>query len=84
MDHAVEKEYQTPFELIDGKVVMMSPRPRVRHAVIAGTIYRLFANHLTGKRCTALPDGVDLILDEKNHFIPDAMIVCDPDKLKDT
>lgn len=26
MDHAVEKEYQTPFELIDGKVVMMSPR----------------------------------------------------------
>ena len=84
MDHAVEKEYQTPFELIDGKVVMMSPRPRVRHAVIAGTIYRMFANHLMGKRCTALPDGVDLILDDKHHFIPDAMIVCDPDKIKDT
>lgn len=73
-----------PFELIDGKVVMMSPRPRVRHVQVAARIANLFDQKLRGKRCTALPDGVDLILDEKNHFIPDAMIVCDPDKIKDT
>ena len=84
MDPAAKRDYPIPFELIDGKVVMMSPRPRVRHVQVASRIANLFDQKLRGKRCTALPDGVDLILDEKNHFIPDAMIVCDPDKIKDT
>ncbi|MCI7539319.1 MAG: Uma2 family endonuclease [Veillonellaceae bacterium] len=75
-------EEQIPMELINGKIVMMSPRPRVNHTRVAGTIYRIFSAALKGKRCEAFPDGVDLYLDEKNHFIPDAMIICDPSQVK--
>lgn len=69
-------------ELIDGKIVMMSPRPRLNHTRVSGAIYRIFAAALEGKRCEAFPDGVDLYLDEKNHFVPDAMIVCDSSQIK--
>ena len=72
------------FELIDGKVVLMSPRPRINHARISGAIYFAFARYLQGKRCEPFCDGVDVYLDEKNHFIPDVMIVCNPDQVKET
>lgn len=75
-------EEQIPMELINGKIVMMSPRPRVNHTRISGNIYSIFKNALKGKQCEAFPDGIDLYLDEKNHFIPDAMIVCDPSQVK--
>ena len=75
-------EEQIPMELINGKIVMMSPRPRVNHTRVAGTIYRIFSAALKGKRCEAFPDGVDLYLDEKNHFIPDALLICDPSQVK--
>lgn len=72
------------FELIDGKVVLMSPRPCINHARISGAIYFAFARYLQGKRCEPFCDGVDVYLDEKNHFIPDVMIVCNPDQVKET
>ena len=72
------------FELIDGKVVLMSPRPRINHARISGAIYFAFARYLQGKRCEPFCDGVDVYLAEKNHFIPDVMIVCNPDQVKET
>lgn len=69
-------------ELIDGKVVMMSPRPSFNHNQAAYNIATLFANHLRGRKCTPIADGMDLYLDEKNRFVPDFMVVCDPDKIK--
>ena len=77
-------EERIPMELINGKIVMMSPRPRVDHTRVSGEIYRIFSTALKGKRCEAFPDGVDVYLDEKNHFVPDAMIVCDPSRIKPT
>ena len=75
--------YQDPVweELIDGKIVAMSPRPAVNHTRVSGNIYRAFANYLYNKPCEPFGDGVDLYLSEKDHFIPDVMIVCDPDKI---
>lgn len=85
MDNTVlSDEERIPWELIDGKVVMMSPRPRVSHIEVAGSIYAIFHAALKGKTCKAYPDGMMVYLDEKNHFIPDAMIVCDRSKIKDT
>ena len=78
------EEERIPMELINGKIVMMSPCPRVDHTRVSGAIYRIFSNALQGKRCEAFPDGVDVYLDEKNRFVPDAMIVCDPSKIKPT
>ena len=68
-------------ELIDGKVFMMSPRPRPAHTNIAGNIYYLFQNYLWNKPCRVYADGVDVYLDEKNHFIPDVLIICDKSKI---
>lgn len=69
-------------ELIDGKPVMMSPRPTVIHNRIAFNIAVLFDRYLKGKKCTPFSDGVDLYLDDDNRFIPDMMVVCDPGKIK--
>lgn len=69
-------------ELIDGQTVLMSPRPRAGHNFTAANIYRIFANHLDGKPCTAIMDGMDLFLDQKNRYVPDAMIVCDAEKIQ--
>ena len=66
-------------ELIDGKIVMMSPRPAINHNRIVTNISGIFDNYLKGKRCQPFCDGTEVWLDEKNHFIPDAMIVCNPD-----
>ncbi len=69
-------------ELIGGEAVAMSPRPSFNHNQISYNISRLFGNYLYGKRCIPIADGTDLYLDEDNHFVPDFMIVCDPDKIK--
>lgn len=69
-------------ELIDGKVVAMSPRPMVNHNQIAFNVANLFHNYLRGKSCRAFSDGYDLFLDKKNNFVPDMMVVCDPNKVK--
>lgn len=69
-------------ELIGGNVVAMSPRPSFNHNRVASNIFRIFDNHLYGKKCTPIADGMDLYLDDDNQFVPDFMIVCDPDKIK--
>lgn len=69
-------------ELIGGKVVMMSPRPSFNHNQVSYNIATLFAHYLRGKKCTPIADGMDLYLDEDNQFVPDFMVVCDPDKIK--
>ena len=69
-------------ELIGGKVTAMSPRPMYNHNHIAFNIAVLFSNYLRGKPCTAIPDGTDLYLTEEDRFVPDAMVVCDRDKIR--
>lgn len=69
-------------ELIDGKIFVMSPRPRVEHATVCTNIASEFRSYLKGKTCRAFCDGVDVFLDENNRFIPDTMIVCNPDIIK--
>lgn len=77
---ASKEEYRE--ELINGIIVAMSPRPGWNHISVAANIYRIFSMYLLGKKCTAIPDGCDLHLSEKDVLIPDMMVVCDPDKIK--
>lgn len=76
--------YQDPVweELIDGKVVAMSPRPNVNHNRVSGNIHTIFNVYLKGKPCIPFSDGVDLYLTENDHFIPDMMVICDRSKIK--
>lgn len=69
-------------EFINGKVVAMSPRPSWNHNQVSSNIYYIFASYLRGKKCTPIADGMDLFLDKENQFVPDFMVVCDPDKIK--
>ncbi|MCI6100097.1 MAG: Uma2 family endonuclease [Selenomonas sp.] len=71
-----------PMELIDGNVVMMSPRPRPMHNTVISNLTRVFGNYLLDKPCRVYSDGVDVHLDEKNLFVPDVMIVCNQDIIK--
>ena len=68
-------------EIIDGQLVMTSPRPTVNHNRICLNIAVLFSNYLRGKKCSPFSDGVDLFLDDKNRFVPDFMAVCPPEKI---
>lgn len=69
-------------ERIEGRTFLMSPRPRVDHNFTASNIYQIFATYLKGKPCKAIADGTDLFLDNQNHYVPDAMIVCDRKKIR--
>lgn len=71
---------QLKTQLINGKVVMMSPRPRLSHIRISGRIFHEFETYLKGKKCEAFTEA-DVFLNKQNRFIPDVMIVCNPDIL---
>lgn len=69
-------------ELIDGQTVAMSPRPNIDHYQVADNISHIFSTYLRGKTCRPFGDGVDLHLTEKDCFVPDGMVVCDPEKVR--
>ena len=69
-------------ELLDGKVVAMSPSPAVDHGRIAGNIFNIFSNFLKGKPCEAIADKADVHFSKKDIVIPDMMVVCDANKIK--
>ena len=68
-------------ELIGGRVVAMAS-PSIAHERVSGNIYRIFSNFLFGRPCEPFKDGAEVRLTEEDHFIPDMMVVCDPDKIK--
>ena len=82
MNHNLAYQDDPREELIDGKIIAMSPRPSYNHNKAASNVYRRFADYLEKRKCEAIADGTDLYLNETNRFIPDMMVVCDPDKIK--
>ncbi len=68
-------------EVINGKEVLMSPRPATKHAITAGNIYHIFRGFLKGKRCKAFFEH-EVHLDENNIFVPDVLIVCNQNNIK--
>jgi len=81
---AYQGDYEEKYrrEVLNGAIVLMSPRPQVNHNRIAKNITYAFEQYLRGKKCEAFPDGTDVYLTEKDIVIPDVMIVCDKDKIK--
>ena len=69
------------YEIIGGQVYMMS-RPSMNHQRISGNIYGLFDQYLNGKCCEAILEQ-DVYFSEEDNFIPDVMIVCNPDIVED-
>jgi Uma2 family endonuclease len=65
-------------ELLDGKIVVMSPRPRDGHLTTTGNICRIFGNYLRKKPCRVYSEK-EVFLTKKDRFIPDVIIVCNKD-----
>ena len=77
-------EYSDEFreERIDGRLVMMAPA-RTNHHLVSDNIFNIFRNYLRGKKCEPFSDGEGVFLSEREQYIPDMMVVCDPDKVKE-
>lgn len=69
-------------ELLDGKPVLMSPRPTTNHNQTSFNIALIFGQYLKGKCCSVFPNGEELYLTAKDRFMPDGMVVCQPDQIK--
>lgn len=82
LDYIDDRNMKIKTELIDGKIFTIVPRPKIKHATICTNIVSEFRSYLKGKICRAFCDGVDVFLDENNRFVPDTMIVCNPDIIK--
>ncbi|MBM6761678.1 Uma2 family endonuclease [Megamonas hypermegale] len=64
-----EQKEEENTEMINGKVYMMSPRPRLEHGTVYTNIASEFRAYLKGKTCRAYGDGIDVFLDEKIGFV---------------
>lgn len=67
-------------EIINGREVMMSPAG-ISHNRIERNLSRIISTYLRGKRCEMFFE-TKVVFDEKNHYIPDLVVVCDPKKIK--
>lgn len=68
-------------ELIGGKVVMMAPAS-ASHTYVADGILSIFRHYLKGRNCIPFGDGLLVHLTDKDHFVPDVMVVCDRNRIK--
>ena len=73
--------YEVKDELLDGKVVAMSPSAGMNHAFVTDNILNIFKNFLKGKPCKAF-GNLNVYLTDKDRTIPDVMIVCDKNIMK--
>ena len=69
-------------EILGGKIYNMA-RSTTNHSRIIGNISRIFGNFLRGKKFEAFSAGVDVKFDEKNTTVPDVMIVCNKNIIKE-
>ena len=68
-------------ELIDGKLVAMSPAV-TNHNRIKRNISTIFDVYLENHPCEVLPDGEAVYLSDTDFYYPDVIVVCDPDKIQ--
>lgn len=68
-------------ELLHGEIYMMSS-PSVNHNRVAFHIATAFHTRLKGKTCEVFADGTDVYLTDDDRVIPDVMIICNKDIIK--
>ena len=69
-------------ERVAGVIISMSPSPGIYHATVSKNITVILDRYLKGKPCRVFPDNVDVFLTEKDTFVPDITVVCNPDIIK--
>lgn len=69
-------------ELIDGETVLMLPHPNYNECRVRSKIFFLFDEYAGNGPVTAVPPRISVYLSERDRFIPDMMVVCDRNKIK--
>lgn len=71
-------------ELIGGQTVIRSPN-FTDHNRISGNVSQIFSNYLFKRKCEceSFSGREDVYLTPEDRFIPDFMVVCDPEKVQD-
>jgi len=64
---------ENKYELIDG-IVLMSPRPSIKHQQLMGNLYLEIGNFLKGKSCKVFTE-IELEC-QGNVLIPDISVIC--------
>ena len=82
MGNLAYKYDEIPYEILDGKIFCMSPRPATNHNIVKDNLSWIFGNYLRGKKCMPFSDGEDVHLTENDIVIPDYMIICDRNIIK--
>lgn len=68
---------ENKYELIDG-IVLMSPRPNIKHQEVMGNLYLAIGNYLKGKSCKIFTE-IELEF-ANNVLIPDLTVICNLEK----
>ena len=80
---ALAKDYaEETYEMIGGEVVMRAAAA-IPHIRIQRYLLKKIDSYLEGKTCEVFPE-TRVVFDDKTSFVPDLLVVCDPDKVKDT
>ena len=81
LDLAADYEDES-YEIISGETIMRAAAA-IPHIRIQGYLFNTIYNFLKGKRCEVFSEArVDF--DDKNSFVPDLLVVCDKNKIKET
>lgn len=64
---------ENKYELIDG-IILMSPRPNIKHQEVMGNLYLEIGNFLKGKSCKVFTE-IELQFKD-NVIIPDISVIC--------
>ena len=81
---SLANEYQDEYreEILNGKKVLMSPRPRINHIRAGRAILRIFDRYFRGNPCEVFYEP-DVQLTKKDLIVPDIAIVCNKDIIED-
>jgi len=81
MENYVKDYEDIPYELLNGQIVYMSPRPSTIHNKALSNIFSIFHYYLKGKNVFHFLMGL-MCFWWNNNVIPDVTIVCNPDIVK--
>ena len=78
-------------EIIRGKILRMSPAPRIKHQSVSGNIFAFLHQKLRGKNCKVYSAPIDVVLPIENMkrnksttvVQPDICVICDPKIVED-
>ncbi|MBR2215245.1 MAG: Uma2 family endonuclease [Selenomonadaceae bacterium] len=82
-DTALAIDYEDEsYEIIGGETIMRAAAA-IPHIRIQGYLFNILYNFLKGKKCEVFSEArVDF--DDENSFVPDLLVVCDKNKIKET